>query len=227
MLDSSPKAFFCPQCFYNLPYNNPPFCPKCCRHLTQPSSQNFCSPCLKTKTFFDFAWGCCLYKEPVKNLLLSFKYRGKTYLKYPFLKIMAGFIELYQYDIRQFDSLVPIPLFATRSRERGYNQSLLLAQELAKEYRLDLSSDNLMRIRHTQSQSLLGQKERWTNIREAFKIKHPFRFKGKNILLIDDLLTTGATASEAALVLKEAGAKSVGVLTLAQAHLEEHLNENY
>ena len=80
---------------------------------------------------------------------------------------------------------------------------------------MDLSLKNLVRIRNTQHQTLLNEKERWTNIRDAFRIKNPIEFSGKNILIVDDLLTTGATASEAAHTLKNAGAKTVGILTLA------------
>jgi predicted amidophosphoribosyltransferase len=74
---------------------------------------------------------------------------------------------------------------------------------------------NLIRVRHTPQQAFLTQIERWTNIQEAFKIKSPREFAGKSVLLVDDLLTTGATVSEAARVLKEADAKTIGVLSLA------------
>jgi len=128
---------------------------------------------------------------------------------------MIDFIEIYRFDINQFDVIIPIPLFVSRLRERGYNQSRLLAQEISQKYRISLSADNLTRIRNTEHQTLLSEKERWTNIVGAFRIKDPAKFFGKNILIIDDLLTTGATASEAALTLKNAGTKTVGILTLA------------
>ncbi|MCK5083911.1 MAG: ComF family protein [Candidatus Omnitrophica bacterium] len=128
---------------------------------------------------------------------------------------MITFLETYCLDIRQFNKIVPIPLFSSRLRERGYNQSQLLAEEIGHKYKINLSLNNLARIRETEHQTLLSRKERWTNICGAFRIKHPVRFSGKNILIIDDLLTTGATASEAAHMLKNAGAKTVGILTLA------------
>ena len=128
---------------------------------------------------------------------------------------MADFISTYHLDINQFDKIVPIPLSQSRLRERGYNQSGLLAEEISRIYKICLSKKNLVRIRNTEHQTLLSEKERWTNIYGAFRIKNLSRFSGKNILVIDDLLTTGATASEAARTLKDAGAKTVGILTLA------------
>jgi len=128
---------------------------------------------------------------------------------------MIDFVRAYRLDIEQFDIIVAVPLFPSRLRERGYNQSRLLAELIAKEYGVNLSINNLIRTRNTEHQTFLGEKERWTNIHGAFRIKHSDRFSGKNILIIDDLLTTGATASEAAGALKNAGAETVGVLTLA------------
>jgi len=128
---------------------------------------------------------------------------------------MINFIKNYNFDIAQFDNITPIPLFPTRQRERGYNQAQLLAQLISQEFEINLSLNNIIRIKHTTSHTQLSQKERWTNIRDAFRIQNSTDIDGKNILLVDDLLTTGATSSEAARTLKKAGAKTVGVLTLA------------
>jgi len=129
--------------------------------------------------------------------------------------LMVRFIDTYQLDIHQFDFIMPIPLFSTRLRERGYNQSQLLAEPIAQKYSIPLSLRHLTRVRNTEHQTFLKEKERWTNIQGAFRISNPAEVSGKNILIIDDLLTTGATASEAARTLKAAGAAVVGVFTLA------------
>lgn len=131
--------------------------------------------------------------------------------------LMAGFIRRHELDIAQFDQIVPVPLSPTRLRERGYNQAELLAAGVASLFNVPLSVRNLVRLRHTQSQVFLPQKERWTNISGAFTISFPNKIKGRNVLLVDDLLTTGATASEASKALKHAGARRVGVLTFAIA----------
>ena len=130
---------------------------------------------------------------------------------------MIDFVEQHGLRLNQFDLIVPVPLSSTRQRERGYNQSQLLAEHIGLKHALKLSTHNLIRIRHTSFQARISVKERWTNIHGAFKINHPLKFKNKSVLVIDDLFTTGATVSEVARVLKESGAKEVGVLTLAIA----------
>ena len=207
--------FLCPPCLNQIRYNSPPFCVQCSRHLSEPLSYSRCKECRLRKPHFDFAWSACLYAEPLQGLIHQFKYGQKTLLRHIFGQLIFSFLRQYHLDIEQFDLVIPIPLFSTRQRERGYNQAQLLAQDLVKEFNLTLCLNNLARIRHTQSQAQLCEKERWTNIQHAFKIKQPQNVIKKSILLIDDLLTTGATASEAAFTLKEAGAKTVAVLTLA------------
>ncbi len=133
------------------------------------------------------------------------------------MKKVQAFEQKCLIDFNQFDLIMPIPLHPTRLRERGYNQSALIAQKLSKEFNIPLINNNLIRIRNTPSQTNLNKKERWTNIKGAFKIKYPTNINKKFTLLIDDLLTTGATTSEAALTLKKSGAKKVGVLTIAIA----------
>ncbi len=148
-------------------------------------------------------------------MIAQFKYNQKTYLRKPFAQFLINFTQINRLDIEQFDIIVPVPLYPSRFRERGYNQSQLLAEQIAKKFSISLSIKNLIRIRNTEHQTFLNEKERWTNIRGAFRIKNSSAFSGKNILMIDDLLTTGATASTAAESLKDAGAEIVGLLTLA------------
>ncbi len=209
------NEILCPKCLEDLKFNFPPFCPKCSRHLLEMDTAQ-CHHCLLHKPDFDFAWGTCLYRPPLDNLIHQFKYHQKSLWRHTFANLMIDFIKRYSFDIHQFDCLMPIPLSITRLRERGFNQSQLLAEKIANAFDLPLSLNNFCRSRHTKSQTLLfSQKERWTNIHGAFRIKHSNQLLNKNILLIDDLLTTGATASEAARTLKNSGAKTVGVLTLA------------
>jgi len=194
--------------------NRPPFCPKCNRHL-KTIDQPKCRECLEKRIRFDFAWAACQYIDPVRDLICRFKYGQRTYLRRAFAKWILQFIQLYNLDIGQFDIIVPIPLHLSRYRERGYNQSLLLAGPVAGHFGIDLDAHALIRTRPTSPQATLSEKERWTNIRGAFRIRNPSRYYGKNILIVDDLLTTGATASEAAHAFKRIGTGTVGVLTLA------------
>lgn len=205
----------CPPCRAAIVSNRPPFCRKCSRYLGAHIEQTYCKECRNAKPSFDFAWSACLYEDPLKELIHRFKYGQKTQLRRLFAEAMISFIKEYGLDTEQFDMIVPVPLSSTRSRERGYNQAQLLAQELAREFSIPLVQNYLRRVRHTHPQSFLDEKQRWTNIKGAFTIRKLKNLRRKNILLVDDLLTTGATASEAARVLKDAGAGTVGVLTLA------------
>ncbi|MBI5150764.1 MAG: ComF family protein [Candidatus Omnitrophica bacterium] len=209
-----PAPLVCPACLQDIPCNRPPFCCKCSRHLGT-SAANICKECRRHGPRFDFAWSACLYEDPLKNLVHLLKYGQKTGLRHLLGARMVSFIREYRLDIGQFDLVMPVPLAPTRLRERGYNQARLLAAEIAAAFVIPLDGNHLARVRHTQTQSLLDEKQRWTNIRGAFRIRNLAAVKDKNILLVDDLLTTGATASEAARALKDAGAGTVGVLTLA------------
>ena len=212
----NPQEILCSPCRDKILLNHPPFCRKCSRL----AETGLCGPCRDRPPEFDFAWSACIYDEFLKHLLLQFKYHHKTACRHLFARLMIHFIEEYGLDIRQFDSLVPVPLFASRWRQRGYNQSLFLAEAIGHAYQIPVDKNILQRIRPTPSQTHLSRKDRWTNVSGAFRIKPNFdvqALKNKKILVIDDLLTTGATASEAARTLKSSGAKLVGVLTLATA----------
>ena len=209
--------FICSSCQKTIVPNLPPFCMKCSRHLKSPKKNSWCPQCQKTQPFFDQAWAATRYTNSMKNFIHLFKYKNKTALRYLFSDIMISFVENYHININQFDYIVPIPLHPTKLRERQYNQTNLIAQELSKKFHIPLSRNNLIRQKHTKAQALLNEKERWTNTKDAFRIRHPSNFLEKSILIVDDLITTGATACEAAHTLKKAQTKYIGILTLAIA----------
>lgn len=121
-----------------------------------------------------------------------------------------------KFSVSGYDLIVPVPLHKTRLKERGFNQSLLLSRALAKVCGLPIDYINLKRTRATSPQINLKGKDRITNVKGAFAVKNNAPFKGKGILLIDDVYTTGATVSECCKVLKKAGAEDINVLTLAR-----------
>ena len=207
----------CLRCRSAVELNKPPFCQRCSRPLAAVREDNLCRQCRTTEYSFDSAFAAVIYNDCMQRLIHLFKYHNKGYLKNFFVFLMAQAAENYHFCFQKYDLLIPVPLSRARLRERGYNQSQLLAQDLSHRHGVRMSRQNLVRIRHTPNQALLRKKERWTNIRGALRIKNSAELKGKTILLLDDLLTTGATASEAARVLKKAGAASVDVLSLAIA----------
>ncbi|MBL8012888.1 MAG: ComF family protein [Candidatus Omnitrophica bacterium] len=157
------------------------------------------------------------YSPEVQQLLHLFKFHQKTLVRHIFGYLVKEFLRQYPLPLSSYDCLMPIPLYPVRLRERGYNQSLMIAQIIQNFYSLNVLEKTLLRVKPTQPQSILGQKERWTNVIGAFKMSPNFSIKDKSVLLVDDLLTTGATASQAAQTLKEAGAKRVGLFVIALA----------
>lgn len=217
MSDFPSKGFVCPDCAKSITINHHPYCPHCFRHRTASELSIYCKTCTSLPDDLSFIWSCCPYTNPLKIVIHRFKYQQKTYYQYLFHHLIVSFLLHHQLDILQFDLIIPIPLHLSRLRERGFNQSELIAKGISQYFQLPLNTQSLKRHHPTKTQSLLGKKERWTNMDSAFRIKSPLKVKGKNILLIDDLMTTGATATFAARALKSFGAEKVCLLTLAIA----------
>jgi len=208
----------CEVCQNKLQMNYPPFCRSCSRHLDIDRRDSLCRECQKNPHQFDRTWAAMLYNETMKEMIHLFKYANKTSLRMNFINYMLKFIEKYHVPLADYQIIIPVPLHPARQRERGYNQSEFLAQGISEHFHIPLCDRQLIRSRHTPHQALLSEKDRWTNIRDAFKIKQPQLFKDQSILIVDDLMSTGATVSEMASVLKSNGAKGVAVLTAAIAY---------
>lgn len=209
----------CPSCKNMIRKNIPPFCAKCSRPLSAPSDPHnpFCKTCQRRSLYFDQAWGTCIYDDTMRRLIHLFKYGNKTALRHLFLELMLSFLDTCNIKLNDTDFIIPVPLHTTRFRERGFNQAQTLARMLSDKFNIPLSLKYIKRARHTPNQAKLSQKERWTNIQGAFKIKYSRDICSKNILIIDDLYTTGSTASEISRLLRDAGAKKISILSLAIA----------
>lgn len=176
-----------------------------------------CPGCNKHDPKYTKIRSCGNYKGPLKEAIHSLKYQNNLAL---------GFIlsEMLEEKLRNenwiIDIIVPVPLSRGRQRERGYNQAALLAHPLAKRMGLQYDSGSLTRKKYTESQVHLTAEERSCNMADAFSIKSNF-FKGKNILIIDDVITTGSTINECARTIQEGGAKEVYGLSIARAILHD------
>lgn len=208
--------FVCLECWGNIKKNIPPFCRSCGRHLnTKISTKSICNICIKEPLFFDRAFSPCSYDGVIKELIQEFKYKNKDYLGKVLSTLMIDFIKEYNLGIEYIDLVIPIPLHNSRLREREFNQAQVLGNFIAGAFNKDISSDALVRRLPTKSQTKLKNLERFLNVAGSFSLSKRGSVNGRNILLIDDVLTTGATASEAARVLKNSGAGIIFVLTLA------------
>ena len=206
----------CTACWAKIKKNPPPFCHSCGRHL-QPKTahKNICGECSRHKAAFDRAFSPCRYEGVIKDLICAFKYGQRDYLGGLLSRHMVDFIKEHRLPIDYIDCVIPVPLSGARLREREFNQALILGRDVASQFGKPLVNGVLVRSRHTKSQTELPQTQRLANVQRSFAVKNSHSVNGKNILLIDDVLTTGATVSEAAWALKAAGARIVFVLTLA------------
>jgi ComF family protein len=171
-----------------------------------------CSLCRSGLRGFDRASSFGYYEGALRKLIHLFKYEGMT----PLTHRLAGYLERALPVDNRYDAVIAVPLHWRRRWRRGFNQAELLAKEIAKKRRVPLVKA-LRRVRPTANQSGLTSAARRLNIAGAFQAKPGADLRGKGILLIDDVFTTGATASACAAALKRAGATSVSLLTLARA----------
>ena len=156
------------------------------------------------------------FDDHYQVLIHNFKYKRKTSLgKRLGLRLGENLCS----DQRFLDSdlLMPVPLHPARKRERGFNQSEILAEMVSERINVPLAKGILRRIKNTKDQTNLSAEQRRENVAGAFSVSHPERISGKRIILVDDVITTGATLKECAKVLKEAGAKRIVAATLVVA----------
>jgi len=166
---------------------------------------------------FDCAFYAARYEEVMKRCICLFKYDSKTQLADLLGKLMSDFA-VRNIGAEEIDMIVPVPLHPVKLRERQFNQSELLAAHLARKMNKNVVRDKVKRIKYTAPQTKLKRDQRLKNVRGAFLVKKNADFKEKTVLLVDDVLTTGATLHECAKALKDAGAKKVVALALARGN---------
>lgn len=216
LTDSCMDGLVCFECWQKIKKNTPPFCSLCGRSLRKENlHRSICSECQKMNWHFDRAFSPCVYEGVIKELIHAFKYKNKDHLGHTLSRLMIDFIKEFRVPVDFVDFIVPIPLHRSRFREREFNQAQVLSEHLAREFQKPVASDWLQRLRATKTQTDLERDMRLINVRGSFSVKDPHLVKGKNIFLIDDVFTTGATSSEAAKTLKQAGAQVVFAMTLA------------
>ncbi|GGA69230.1 hypothetical protein GCM10011507_20900 [Edaphobacter acidisoli] len=186
-----------------------------------------CSPCRMVAPPFERAVAYTIYQDETREMVHLLKYERMRSLAMPLGTLLARAIETLEDQAGRDLVIVAVPLFSSRERQRGYNQSVLLAESALKELRrtrpawkLVAAHSTLRRVKNTQSQFSLTPKGRRRNLQGAFAVAHEQPIKGREVLLVDDIYTTGATARACASVLKRAGATKVWVATVSRAQPE-------
>ncbi len=209
------NPLFCGDCYTIIDFVREPLCSCCGRHFPKAAGGNhFCSLCLRRKRHYSSARAVVHYNDPMVHPIHSLKYNGKTAGLSSFSVLKKSLHHLK--DMEKQDVIIPVPLHKKRLRERGFNQALLLARAFFPNLKNKIKPMLLERHRYTDPQTGMDGAARRKNLKNAFRVKYPDTIKVKNILLIDDVFTTGTTVNECSKTLKRAGAKDIQVLTLAR-----------
>ena len=198
----------CGSCWSGIRRYTGPSCRVCALPFTSEHAR-VCGQCLKKPPPFSRVITYGLYEGIIREAINQFKFHGLRRLSDPLGNLLLGF------DLPAVDGVVPVPLTIRRLRERGFNQSLLIARIIAKKIRVPLLMDVLVKKKETPPQIGLTARERLLNLRNAFAVKG--NVKGLRLLLVDDVMTTGATVTECSEQLMKSDAEEVIVLTLARA----------
>lgn len=207
--------FFCETCLSRVQPLKGPYCPGCGKLFDSGSGENhYCSECLKNNWHFSRASAFFLYQEPISGLIHSLKYQGFTGSLSTLNQIALTHFRLPLID--EAEVIVPVPLHAKRLRQRGFNQSVLIARSLFYRNKTRINPQVLQKQRWTEPQTFFNGMDRRKNLHNAFTVTSPALIRGKKVLLVDDVFTTGTTVNECARVLKKNGAAEVWVFTLAR-----------
>ncbi len=218
------EKYYCPDCI-TLKYESfePPFCKKCGVKFDHDYANNHhCEACLNGSSHIGKVRAGARYSGIVKESIQVFKYQKKLALADPLGEIIfSGFNKFFK--LSEIDVIMPVPLHVSKLKQRGFNQAFLVVKNFKKmlkknniipQLKIDLYS--FKRVKKTEPQTNYSFQQRKENVKDAFKVVKSENIKNKKILLVDDVYTTGATCSEAARKLIEAGALSVDVLVIAR-----------
>lgn len=175
-----------------------------------------CGDCLTSRHHFDAARAALVYEGASRDLIHAFKYRNKTHLRRPLALLAIEYLSEFV-QLRSADVIIPVPLHRKRLQSRGFNQAVLLGEIFSAHWKIPLDRHNLRRTRWTEPQVNLSADDRRVNVKDAFSLRNPDQIRGRRVLLVDDVLTTGSTVEECARMLKSVGAVEVAVVTVARA----------
>lgn len=224
-----PVGIKCIFCERDIPdFENKPYCEECERHeifntgnrcmfcdMQIPEGNRLCDFCSQNRRAFERAFCPLVYRDEVRHALLKFKNDNARYLAKPFAKLI--FDRLKEEDVK-IDLVIPVPSQKKTLKERGYNQSELLAEELAKLLNCDCA-DIVTKTKVTADQKTLKYAKRLTNLEGSFELTDKKIVKNKTVLIVDDIMTTGSTLNEIAKLLKEK-ASHVYVAAVARDNFE-------
>lgn len=177
-------------------------------------------PLQSLRGVLDRLWIGWSYDDRVRRIVHLFKYDSRPELAAPLVREWLRSIP-HRDDLTEMDLILPVPIHPARRRWRGYNQSERLASELSQALNLPMVEEKAVRVVNTPSQTELDRKERWRSVQDAFRVNEAAVFRGKRILLIDDLVTSGATLKALGLLLRDCGASGVSAAVMTSPEVND------
>jgi len=212
---AEPGAPVCDDCLTKIEFIKAR-CDICGESFAAGNIEHVCGDCSLDRPSFEKARAWVKFQDPVISIVHRFKYRHGFYFAD---WMVTGMVDVFEREFadEKFDVIIPVPLHWRRLLTRGYNQALILARPLGRKLKIPIAPGALVRRVNNPPQVGLSRAQRRENMKKVFAVKNKKNVAGKNILLVDDVITTGATVSEAAKVLVKAGAETVSVLAFGRA----------
>ncbi len=217
LLEYPGERIICRSCWESMISLPSSYCVCCGRFFAGGVEPHLCQECVQKRPPFFSHRSFGRYTGRLKDAILLFKYRHFQALGRDFARLMYRTLGKEESIWWEADVIIPVPLHKKRKKERGFNQAQSIAEELARLKSIEMEEGVLIKVKNVPPQTLLEIEEREKNISGAFRVVREEKIKGKTVLLVDDVYTTGSTVRECSLALRKAGAKEVRALTLAQA----------
>lgn len=200
--------------------NKDGLCPKCNLELKKQAEVNILQKeeieeNIKKEKYFEELMYIFKYEGQVRKLILDYKFNEKSYLYKTFVNFLLKNEKIFE-NIKKYDKIIPVPISKKRNKERGYNQSLLIVEEIANKTNLELVNNCLIKTKNIIEQSKLNKEDRQQNIQGVYSLQNERLITNQKILLVDDIYTTGSTVNECCKILQQANPKTIGVLVLAK-----------
>lgn len=208
---------FCEECLRGVRFVSAPCCEICGKPFDpMAKSRETCADCANSRPQFVKARAAVLYEGPVAEAIKGLKYKGRTSAVRSLAPLLVRAILSLDIPLKGHLLLVPVPLHPRRMAERGFNQSELLAKEAARALGVEVERRALIRKVNTRPQVELPGRERMKNVKGAFEVKRPERVRGRVVIVVDDVMTTGATLCECAKALRKAKVEEVYAAVVAR-----------
>lgn len=214
IIDASRDYALCDSCMEHFHWAGLKTCDKCGKILEDHYRHRLCHDCRNFEHEFDRGFTCVQYGLLERGVLMDYKYKGKSYIGRKLGKILYDRMEVEEVH---YDLVVPVPMHRKRQNHRGYNQAAVMGAVLAKKKGVQFAPELLERTAETRAMKGLGAFDRRENLKNMFAVsaKNHYTIAGKNILLVDDIYTTGSTLDACSRVLRQAGAAEIYAVTFA------------